>query len=272
MYEQSYAARGARPLPMNPFNYLRNRKRRRILADRPIREETWRSAVTALPVLSKLSGEELERLRDLSTIFLAEKEFYPLQGADLDEKVRTEIAAQACLPILELGADWYSDWKTVIVVPEAYEITRSETDSSGVVHEYQDELGGEVLHLGPVVLSLADVADSGYGYNVVLHEAAHKIDGKDGRFDGCPPLPPDISYDEWRDAFSAAYDRLRNGRGPKRRKPRIDAYAAFSPDEFFAVCVESFFETPVVLRSDFPAVYALLVRFFRQDPFGRLSR
>jgi Mlc titration factor MtfA (ptsG expression regulator) len=258
---------------MGPLKFFRERRRRRMLAERPIPDGQWRSAVSDLPILSKLSADELARLRNLATIFLAEKEFYPLQGVVVDDSVRIRIAAQACLPILGLDMDWYSDWKTVIVVPDAYEITRSETDASGVVHEYPDELGGEVLHLGPVVLSLTDVQDSGYGdgYNVVVHEAAHKLDGKDGNFDGCPPLPESISYREWRNSFTEAYDRIRNGKKGRRRKPRIDSYAAFSPDEFFAVCVESFFETPVVLRSDFPDVYSLLVRFFKQDPIERLS-
>ena len=262
---------------MGPLKFLRERRRRRILAERPIADAAWQSAVSFLPILSRLSADESNRLREHSTLFLAEKDILPLQGAEADDDLRIRIAAQACLPILELGMDWYSDWKTVILVPDAYEITRSEIDASGVVHEYQDELGGEVLHLGPVVLSLTDVEDSGYGdgYNVVVHEAAHKIDGKDGAFDGCPPLPADLSYDQWRAVFSEAYERMRGGRKGKhgrRRRPRIDSYAAFSPDEFFAVCAESFFETPVILRSDFPEVYALLARFFRQDPFERLGR
>jgi hypothetical protein len=262
---------------MGPLKYLKKRRRRKILAERPIPEDAWASTVGNVRIFSRLSANELRRLRDLSTVFLAEKDFRPLQGAEDGETTHIAIAAQACLPILELGLDWYDDWKTLILVPEAYEITRSETDDSGVVHEYQDELGGEVLHIGPVVLSLEDVADSGYGdgYNVVIHEAAHKLDGRDGRFDGCPPLPDDISYDEWRTAFTAAYDRTRlgpKGKRGRRRRPRIDPYAAFSPDEFFAVSVESFFETPVTLRGDFPDVYALLARFFRQDPYERLGQ
>ena len=246
-----------------------------MLKEHPIREEDWRTAISGLSLFASLSENESERLKNLAAVFIAEKTFLPLQGADLQTSMRILIAAEACLPILELGLDWYSDWKTIIVVPDAYEITRSDIDSHGIVHEYQDELGGEVLHLGPVVLSLADVQDSGLGdgYNVVIHEAAHKIDGKDGSFDGCPPLPNDISYDDWRKAFSEAFDRTRNRRGTKRRRntPRIDSYAEFSPDEFFAVCVESFFDSPVILRSDFPEVYALLARFFKQEPFERLS-
>ncbi len=260
---------------MGPIAYLRARRRKRVIEKRPIPPDAWASAVAGLPVFSKLDSDEQARLKDLAAVFIDEKDFHPVQNAEIDYGTAVRIAALASLPVLNLGIDWYSDWKTIIVVPDAYEITRTETDAAGVVHEYEDELGGEVMHLGPVVLSLEDIADSGYGdgYNVVIHEAAHKIDGRDGVFDGCPPLPKTISAAEWRTAFSAAYERLRAPKRKKgRRKPRIDEYAAFSPDEFFAVAVESFFETPVALKRDFPTVYELLVRFFGQDPYERLSR
>jgi Mlc titration factor MtfA (ptsG expression regulator) len=277
---------------MSVFSFLRDRRRRRILSSRPIPEELWAWALHEHKIFASLDATERRRLRELTTIFLAEKDFHPVQAAEIDEEFRVSVAAQACLPILELGMDWYADWKTVIVTGDAYEITRTETDEAGVVHEYQDELGGEVLHLGPVVLSMADVDESGWGdgYNVVVHEAAHKIDGRDGSFDGCPPLPSEIEPEEWRTVFVTAYERMRAAegrggtprpksegrkRGTRRTKGdriRIDPYAAFSPDEFFAVCTEYFFEKPVVLRSDFPDVYRLLALFYRQDPYERLSR
>jgi Mlc titration factor MtfA (ptsG expression regulator) len=257
------------------FSRFAELRSRRILERHPIPDAAWERAVADRPILRKLDADELRRLRALATVFLHDKTFHCVQGAEIDEDFTVAVAALGCLPVLELGLRWYSDWKTIIVAPDAYEITRSETDEAGVVHEYQDELGGEVLHIGPVVLSRtdADEAGRGDGYNVVVHELAHKIDGRSGSFDGCPPLPPDISLDEWRTAFSAAYDRMRAA--PRRGRSgriRIDSYAAFSPDEFFAVCVEYFFDNPVVLRGDFPDVYALLSRFFRQDPFARLSR
>ncbi|MHB1591927.1 MAG: zinc-dependent peptidase [Sulfuricella sp.] len=34
--------------------------------------------------------------------------------------MRLKIAAQACLPILNLGLDYYAGWVSVIVYPETY--------------------------------------------------------------------------------------------------------------------------------------------------------
>ncbi len=49
---------------------------------------------------------------------------------------------------------------------------------------------------------------------------------------------------------------------------RLAPYGAGSPTEFFAVMSETFFEAPGVLRERYPALYALLCRFYRQDPAG----
>lgn len=245
---------------------------RRVLERYPIPQELWEAVLAERFILTKLDADESGRLRALATVFLHDKTFHAVQNAQIDDPFRVAVAALACLPILELGLRWYSDWRTIIVAPDAYEITRTETDNAGVVHEYQDELGGEVLHIGPVVLARtdADEAGRGDGYNVVIHEMAHKIDGKSGSFDGCPPLPAGIGSDEWRRVFSSAYERLKEAPRRRRARVRIDPYAGFSPDEFFAVCCEYFFDNPVVLRGDFPDVYALLSRFFLQDPYERL--
>ena len=51
----------------------------------------------------------------------------------------------------------------------------------------------------------------------------------------------------------------------------IDPYAAESPAEFFAVMSEAFFEIPQVVQSEYPAVYAQLGLFYKQDPAARLA-
>ena len=226
------------------------------------------------------SGEaDRSRLRELSTIFLAEKLFDPVDGVELDEELKVSIAAQACLPLLGLDLDWYSDWSTIIVTPREYDVRKRDVDEAGVVHEYDDEFSGEAFDLGPVALSRVDVEASGWGdgYNVVIHEMAHKLDGRDGAYDGCP-----LSTGAWttepgarpsarptsRLRSSLERPAARRGRGPRaRRGPRIDSYAAESPDEFFAVACEYF------LREARPSplgisrgVFRQLALFFRRDP------
>jgi MtfA peptidase len=258
---------------------LREGKRNRILAERPIADEVWAWALKEHRILSGLDAGEVLALRELTTLFLADKVFYPVRGLELEEDMKVSIAVQACLPILKLGLDWYRGWSSVIVTPEEFSITRKDVDTAGVVHEYEDELSGQVLDLGPVVFSWKDVEASGWGdgYNVVIHEMAHKLDERDGDIDGCPPLGRDMSRADWRDAFTAAFEDLTaalerpaSGKRHGKRKPRIDEYAAESPPEFFAVVCEYFFERPLTLKNEYPAVYEQLRLFFKQDPGARV--
>jgi Mlc titration factor MtfA (ptsG expression regulator) len=47
---------------------------------------------------------------------------------------------------------------------------------------------------------------AGDGYNVVIHEFAHKLDMLNGEADGIPALHSGIAETEWTEIFFAAYD------------------------------------------------------------------
>jgi hypothetical protein len=254
------------------FRYFKERRRKRIVESSPIPGPLWEDAAAALHCLRGLRDEELSRLRGIAAIFLAEKEFLPVRGATVTEDIKIAIAALAGLPVLNLGIDRYDGWSSIILTPREYLVENREVDNSGVVREYEDEVSGEVLELGPVVFSLADILDFGGGYNVVIHEMAHKIDGRSGAVDGMPPLDGRVEPERWRKDFGAAFEHLRGVGGPRRKSPllkRFDSYAAEDPAEFFAVSCEYFFERPHFLSSLFPEVYARLSEFFLQDPASR---
>jgi len=201
--------------------------------------------------------------------------------------MRVEIAAQACILVLELGIEWYDGWTDVIVYPSQFMPEREEMDEAGVVHLTRDPMAGEAWLGGPVILSYEDVALAGdkharvAGYNVVIHEFAHKLDMRNGDANGFPPLHRGMDFKAWKGAFSAAYDDFRArveraDRMPERRAQAaydalaMDPYASESPAEFFAVGSEAFFETPERLAPAYPAVYEQLALFYRQDPLARL--
>jgi Mlc titration factor MtfA (ptsG expression regulator) len=172
------------------LSYFRNARRRKLLATKPLNAELWSELLVQHPILARLTYGEKSRLRDLTTIFLAEKQFELVRGLSLDEFQKASLAVQACLPVLELGIDWYNDWSTLILVPKEFK-EQMLTPDGHLVHETNEELGGEILPLGPVILSWRDIEDSGWGegYNVVIHEFAHVLDMGDGEADGVPPLP-----------------------------------------------------------------------------------
>ncbi len=250
---------------------LRRLRRERTLSRHPIEEAAWNKTLADHPILRGLEEGERSRLRDFATVFLREKRFEPPQGFVLDDETKLSIAVQACLPVLGLGFDWIGDWSSVIVHPDEFVERRHDLDEAGVMHEYDDPLTGEAHPFGPIVLSIADVKASGWGdgYNVVVHEVAHKLDMREGGVaNGCPPLHADMDRSAWQAVFARAFEDLR---GSRRKRRAIDSYAAENPSEFFAVMSEYFFEDPRVIVRDYREVYGLLESFYRQSTLGRLS-
>lgn len=251
------------------FGLLRNWRRRRLERAR-IPEAEWRATVAKLPLLDGLNATELERLRDLATRFLHEKALEPAGGLELAPEMGPLVAAQACLPILNLGLDYYRGWHSLILYPEGFLVHHEYTDSTGLVHSVHRPLIGEAWERGPVILSWADIVETldEPGLNVVIHEMAHKLDMLTGEVNGLPPLHRSMAVRDWSRAFSLAYNRLCR-QVDLGRPTALDPYAADSPGEFFAVISEAFFETPDVVANAYPGVYAQLKAFYRQDPLAR---
>lgn len=245
-----------------------------------IPDALWDATLATLPFIAALDEDEKSRLRALCQDFLAQKEFTSAGGLELSDTMCVSIAAQGCLPILNLGLESYRDWVGIVVYPDEFVIPRSVEDEFGVVHEYDDIASGEAWAGGPLLVSWRDAQMAGDGYNVVIHEFAHKLDMINGDADGIPPLPASIDRRAWEDTLLAAYDDFcdrvdaADERGDASGEAffeatGLDDYGAESPGEFFAVMSETFFEAPDVLRRTYPELYAQLRLFYRQDPATR---
>lgn len=254
------------------FGRIQNWLRRRRLERARIPDAEWAATIANLPLLAGLKPVELARLRDLASLFLREKALEPAGGLELAPEMGPLIAAQACLPILNLGLDYYRGWSSVILYPEGFLAHHEYTDPIGLVHSVHRPLIGEAWERGPVILSWADIVDAlaEPGLNVVIHEMAHKLDMLTGEVNGLPPLHRNMAVQEWSRVFNDAYQRL--CREVDRGLPTLlDPYAADSPGEFFAVISEAFFTAPDRVLTGYPEVYQQLQAFYRQDPLARQS-
>src|SRR5690349_11429463 len=204
------------------MGWLTDWRRRRVLAKHAIDDVLWRRATRGLAFLP-----DSAKLRELALLLLAEKQFAGAHGLQVTDTMRVSIAAQASLPILELGLDWYAGWTGIVVYPGDFRVRRESVDEAGVVHQWDDELAGEAMPGGPVVLSW-DAAAHDREMNVVIHEFAHKLDMLNGAADGVPPLHPGMDARDWRAALDEAYegfcDALERG-----KETWLDPYAAEHP-------------------------------------------
>jgi len=253
------------------FAALRRWRRRRAADRMQVSPAQWDAVEARLPFLAWLPPDQRPRLRRMALEFLADKQVHGAKGLVVTDGMLLSIALQACLPVLHIGLDAYADWVGIVVYPGDFVIPRRLADEDGVVHEYADSVLGEAWEGGPVLLSWFEDADAPEGVNVVIHEFAHKLDMGNGEVDGYPQLPADMSAGAWAAAFQPAYDDFCR-RVDRGEDTRLDPYGADHPAEFFAVMSEAFFETPGILKDDYPAVYEQLSRYYRQDPARLAAR
>jgi MtfA peptidase len=239
----------------------------------PLTDALWQRALNADAYSQTLPRNDRQRLRALITDFLRQKSFDGVAGLEVKPTMRAVVALKACIPVLNLGLNYYAEWATIVMYPGDFRVRHEYLDDNGVVHQETADLCGESLSQGPMVLSWDTVFqgdDPKQGQNLVIHECAHKLDILNGAADGYPPLHRDMDTKLWAREFSTAYEWLRQAIDDGR-ETRLDSYAGSDPAEFFAVVSETFFTVPEILLQDFPAIYNQLTLFYRQDPYPLLQ-
>jgi Mlc titration factor MtfA (ptsG expression regulator) len=100
------------------------------------------------------------------------------------------------------------------------------------------------------------------GVNVGLHEMAHAVS-----------YDVFLGYQDRHDrGFKKRLQEFSIEGGPVFRAMKeshhdlLDSYAATNFDEFWAVCIETFFETPESFRDEEPGLYATICELLNQDP------
>ncbi len=230
----------------------------------------WQAVCTECAWVAALDPPRQHRLRALTTQFLQQKTISPVHGLTLTPHDAVLLAATCCLPLLNIGAAGWRGWSQLIVYPDAFRVQRTHMDAAGVMHAWDDTLIGEAWEHGPLIVSWADVqadlADPTAGFNVVVHEMAHKLDALDGALDGTQPLPA-AQFRDWARDFQQAYTAFCR-QVDAGTQTDIDPYAAEAPEEFFAVLSEYHFSAPQVIAREMPRVAAHLTRFYGASPFA----
>jgi Mlc titration factor MtfA (ptsG expression regulator) len=248
------------------FGWLRNRRRRRLLAEPfpPAWEEILHDNV---PYAARLTGTERDKLRDDLRLLVTEKDWEGCDGVRVSDEMRVTIAGNAALLVLGRGVDAYRRVTSILVYPAAFTVPNDPL----LNRDYYPVLG-EASDWGPVVLSWSDVVkgvrDPRDGRNVVFHEFAHHLDFLDRAFDGIPDVDSAREHRKWRQIISDEYGRLVEA-ARRCEVTLIDRYGACNPGEFYAVATECFFERPVEMRKQHPGLYGILRGYYRQDPAAR---
>ena len=232
----------------------------------------WQHAL-AIPLLASLSGTEQQKLVLLAQRFLQQKRLVPLQGLHLDGLASSRISLLFCLPVLELGIEWLDGFHEVLIYPEPFVIDDEWEDDIGLVHQQVSVQSGQSWPQGPIILNWIDIKDSfdDSGFNLIIHEVAHKLDMRNGGYASGVPLTHLRDIASWEQDLHGAMSHIQDEIDLVGEAAcSIDAYAATDPAEYFAVLSEYFFSAPQLFTPRFASLYRRFCQFYQQDPLQRL--
>lgn len=233
----------------------------------------WTQALRQ-PLFSLLDKTERSSLVHLAQRFQQQKKITLLQDAKMDTLLSARLALLFSLPVLKLGLEWLDGFHEVLIYPEPFRVEDRREDEGGLVHHSSAVHAGQSWIQGPVVLNMLDILDSFdlSGYNLVIHEVAHKLDARgSGYTSGIPAIPlRDVASWE-QDLLQVMAEVAEEVALAGEQVATLDAYAASDPAECFAVLSEYFFSAPDLLLQRFPLMYRHLQRFYGQNPAARLA-
>lgn len=254
------------------FSWLRNRRRKRILAG-PFPTEWAAYVERGVPHFHLLTPAEQTKLLDDVRVFVAEKNWEGCGGLVVTEEMKVTVAAAASLMTVGLPGEPFRGVLSILIYPAGYAVSEERQLQGGTIRGESARLG-EAWYRGPVILSWAeieaDMLHPGDGSNLVWHEFAHQIDMLDRDINGTPPLSGRAQRQQWHDVMTAEFEQLK--RDAQHHRPTLlNPYGTTNEGEFFAVATECFFDCPQEMRQQHPRMYKLLQQYYRQDPAARAA-
>jgi len=224
--------------------------------------EHWIKALGKNSSLYRRLPKKLKpKLHKLINIFLCEVDFVPFEKEhppiEITEEMRVNIAADACLLILDVKSDvfecfeYYRKMKRVII-------------SRGILVEGAIGLGGceEVSlmwhHTSTGMKTSID------NHSLIIHEFAHALDNvPDYEFGGIPFNKYSPQYKPWKSWIEKLYDNDEIIEILGRNILIREEDGSPNPCEFFAAASEVYFDQPKELHKSESAIYRQLNSFYK---------
>jgi Mlc titration factor MtfA (ptsG expression regulator) len=203
------------------------------------------------PYYKNLSTALRERFLKRTLTFMSVKEF---KFVELGEEEHMSLLISASAVQLTFGIDQYllDYFKTIYVMRSTYHYGLFNVPFEGHVNGQ-----GIYLSWNNFMKAYADYSD---GDNVGLHEMAHALsyvnftvdDGADEEFKQ--------RFRQFSKTGRPTFARVKDG-----EISFLGNYAGTNYEEFWAVCVEHFFEQPAVFKEQLPELYNAMCRLLNQD-------
>jgi len=204
------------------------------------------------PYYRSLSNAGRQRFLQRVLLFMEAKQFEYID-IEPDESMPLLISAAAVQLTYGLEHFRLDYFRTIHILRDKYRFGLYNMPFEGHVSE-----DGIYLSWNHFVREFTDYSD---GQNVGLHEMAHALtyvnftvqDGRDNTFHD--------RFTEFSATARPIFERMQSG-----ETTLLDPYAATNYQEFWAVCIETFFERSTTLKRQLPELYYSLCTLLNQDP------
>ncbi|HXB09326.1 MAG TPA: zinc-dependent peptidase [Puia sp.] len=225
-------------------------KRRRLYATR--RDDFDGLLARYNPYYRSLSNIGRERFLHRVLLFMEAKKFEYID-IEPEESMPLLVSAAAVQLTFGLGHFRMDYFRTIHILKDKYRYGLYNMPFEGHVSE-----DGIYLSWTHFIREYTDYSD---GQNVGLHEMAHALtyvnfavqDGRDNSFHD--------HFTEFSAVARPIFERMQAG-----ESTLLDPYAATNYQEFWAVCIETFFERSTTFRRQLPELYFSLCSLLNQDP------
>lgn len=222
-----------------PFYYIIVAKKRLSLQHRAI-------LIQHLPFYQKLNNAEKEKFEKRLVRFMRFHRFIG-RHIEVTDEMKIIISGLATMVLYGLPGFYLRDFPTILIYPDKYYSTISKKYHHG---EVNPKAGFIVLSWKAVEEGLRDHTD---GRNLAIHEMTHALHLAD--------LRNSRENDLMDHNYMADFKKIAVYLIPKLREdpdPFLREYATTNVFEFFAVCVEHFFEQPEQFKIHHPELYRVI--------------
>lgn len=230
--------------------WVKTKKLRKVYDDKGLDYEQLLSQYN--PYFKSLDQDGQARFLRRVLVFM---EFKNFEYMDIEPEERMPLLISAAAVQLTFGLEHFQldFFRTIYILRDKYRYGLYNTPFEGHVSEE-----GIYLSWAHFIREFTDYSD---GQNVGLHEMAHALtyvnftvqEGRDEAF-----------HDHFKDFSAVArpiFDRMQAG-----EDNLLGAYAATNYQEFWAVCIETFFERSTSFKRQLPELYTALCLLLNQDP------
>ena len=204
------------------------------------------------PYYRSLNSEARDRFIKRTILFIESKEFECV-GMNMQEEMPVLVSAAAVQLTFGLKDFLLDYFNKIYILRNQYQYGNASAAFEGNVSPE-----GIYISWSDFIREYSDYTD---GENVGMHEMAHALvysnftadEGKDDFFRH--------KFRDFSSVGSPIMEKMQAG-----QTNLLDKYAATNFEEFWAVCVETFFEKPVPFREQLPELYQSLCGLLNQDP------